>query len=67
EDGGGNACIMDEKELALCEAAHIRLAGTLLFCLCRNEATENLVFLLIGTIIGLSSFGNRAYRHEIHD
>jgi hypothetical protein len=20
-----------------------------------------------GTIIGLSSFGNRAYRHEIHD
>jgi hypothetical protein len=40
EDGGGNACIMDEKELALCEAAHIRLVGTLLFCLCRNEATE---------------------------
>ena len=40
EDGGGDACIMDEKELPLCEAAHIRLPGTLLFCLCRNEATE---------------------------
>ena len=26
-----------------------------------------MVFLLIGTIIGLSSFGNCAYRHEIHD
>ncbi len=35
EDGGGNACIMDEKELTLCEGAHIRLPGTLLFCSCR--------------------------------
>ena len=33
--------IMDKKEKAICEAAHIRLAGVLLFCLCRNEATDN--------------------------
>jgi hypothetical protein len=26
-----------------------------------------MVFLLIGTIIGLSSIGNRAYRHGTHD
>ena len=26
-----------------------------------------MVFLLIGTIIGLSFFGNRAYRHGTHD
>jgi hypothetical protein len=26
-----------------------------------------MIFLLIGTIIGLSSFGNRAYRRGLHD
>ncbi len=26
-----------------------------------------MVFLLIGTIIGLSVFGNRPYRHETRD
>ena len=26
-----------------------------------------MVFLLIGTIIGLSSFGSRAYRHQTRD
>jgi len=29
-----------KKEMGLCEGAHIELAGTLLFYLCRNEATE---------------------------
>ena len=32
--------IMAKKERGLCERAHIRMAGALLFYLCRNEATE---------------------------
>jgi len=29
-----------KKDMGLCEGAHIRLAGALLFWVCRNEATE---------------------------
>jgi hypothetical protein len=73
---------LDEEEKVVCDAAHTCPANELVFS-CRiprepmrsdsmtSFIIENskliMVFLLIGTIIGLSSFGNRPYQPETRE
>jgi len=76
--GEETRAIMGEKEEVLCEPVHIRLVGMLVFsCVDMRQPRISMtaviieysklfmIFLLIGTIIGLSSFGT--YRREFRD